>query len=185
MDQRTRDIHLQFVALMPRLRRFAAGLSSNSHDADDLLQSTYDRALSHLHQWQDGTHLDRWLFRIMHSIHINSIQTSHYRQQRIADNAVDLQQGGDARHEMETWISLQQTRRMIAELPKEQKTVLLLVTVDGMSYKAAAEVLELPIGTITSRLARARISLAKLMDPTRMQTEVIRPNLRKVINGSR
>jgi len=181
MDQRTRDIHQQFVALMPRLRRFATGLSHNSHDADDLLQSTYDRALSRLHQWQDGTHLDRWLFRIMHSVHINSRQSSHYRQQCVADNAVDLQHGGDTRKEMETWISLQQTRRMINDLPPDQKAVLLLVTVEGMSYREAAEVLELPIGTITSRLARARISLAKAMAPA--TTQATQPALRPVANG--
>ncbi|HED13754.1 MAG TPA: RNA polymerase sigma factor [Gammaproteobacteria bacterium] len=182
MDQRTRDIHRQFVTLMPRLRRFAVGLCNNSHDADDLLQSTYARALTRLQQWQDGTHLDRWLFRIMHSVHINSRQTSHYRQQCVADNAVDLQQGGDARREMETWISLQQTRRMIADLPEQQKIVLLLVCVEGMSYKETAEVLELPIGTVTSRLARARICLAKAMAPTSTEVQKNRPILRKVVN---
>ncbi len=183
MDQRTRDIHQQFVGLMPRLRRFAAGLCNNSHDADDLLQSTYARALTRLQQWQDGTHLDRWLFRIMHTVHINSRQTSHYRQQCVADSEVDMQQGGDTRQEVETWISLQQTRRMIAGLPEEQKTVLLLVSVEGMSYKEAADVLELPIGTITSRLARARISLAKAMTPASTKAQRNRPLLRKVANG--
>jgi len=182
MDQRTRDIHQQFVALMPRLRRFATGLCHNSHDADDLLQSTYDRALSRLHQWQDGTHLDRWLFRIMHSVHINSRQTSYYQQQCTTDDAVDLQQGGDSSQEIETWISLQQTRRMIADLPEKLKTVLLLVTVEGMSYKETAEVLELPIGTITSRLARARISLAKAMATTSAKTETKQPVLKRVAN---
>ncbi len=184
MDDRTRDIHQRFVALMPRLRRFAAGLCNNSHDADDLLQATYDRALSRLHQWQDGTNLDRWLFRIMHSIHINSRQSGHYRQQCVADEMVDLQQGGDSRQEMETWISLQQTRRMIADLPEDQKTVLLLVTVEGLSYKEAAEVLELPIGTITSRLSRARMSLAKAMVPATRQENTTRPGLRSVVNGN-
>ncbi len=181
MDQRTRDIHQQFVALMPRLRRFAAGLCHNSHDADDLLQSTYDRALTRLQQWQDGTHLDRWLFRIMHTMHLNSRQSSHYRQQCVAEDTADLQQGGDSWQEMETWISLQQTRRLIAALPEQQKTVLLLVTVEGMSYKEAAEVLQLPIGTVTSRLARARISLAKSMEPTTAQSQKSRPVLRKVV----
>jgi len=88
-----------------------------------------------------GAHLDRWLFRIMHSVHINSRQSSHYRQQCVADDAVDLQHGGDTRKEMETWISLHQTRRMINDLPRDQKAVLLLVTVEGMSYTEAAEVL--------------------------------------------
>jgi len=184
MDKRTKDIHQQFVVLMPRLLRFAMGLCGNRHDAEDLLQSTYDRALSRLHQWQDGTHLDRWLFRIMHTVHINTRQASYNRQLSTADNTVDLLYGGDARNEMETWISLQQTRRMITDLPSEQKTVLLLVTVEGMSYKETAEVLELPIGTVTSRLARARISLAKAMTPASVQPTVNLPRYRSVANGN-
>ncbi len=157
------SVRRDIVALLPRLRRFAYGLTGSIEDGDDLVQSVCERALSRLHLWEAGTRLDSWMYRIVQNVWIDRCRTARHRG-AAADSAVlELVVGGDARHELEQRSELAAVRRHVAALPEEQRAVLLLVCVEGASYKEAAEVLDVPIGTVMSRLARARMSLGRAM----------------------
>lgn len=160
MTPSTADPRAQIVSLLPRLRRFAHGLTPDRHLADDLVQAACLKALERWHQWQPGTSLASWLFRIVQNTWIDEFR-SRARQATDSDEdaLLDLP-GEDGRAVVERRSELQAVRRGIAALPEEQRAVLLLVTVDGLSYQEAAEVLGVPMGTVMSRLARARGKLA-------------------------
>ncbi|MEO1194009.1 MAG: sigma-70 family RNA polymerase sigma factor [Pseudomonadota bacterium] len=153
----------QLVALLPRLRRFAKVLARSDDQADDLLQAACERALTRLDQWQPGTRLDSWMYRIMQTVWIDWVRKNKVRgiPEPIEDQH-DLS-GSDGRQVVESQLELSAVRAAIKELPDEQRAVLGLVTIDGLSYKEAAEVLSLPIGTVMSRLSRARIRLGKVV----------------------
>ncbi|HLJ62533.1 MAG TPA: sigma-70 family RNA polymerase sigma factor [Stellaceae bacterium] len=147
----------QLIAVLPRLRRFARGLTRSAVEADDLVQSACERALSRAHQFQEGTRFDSWMFRIVQTIWIDQVRAREVRKEQSDD---ELELGGDdAVRQIEARLSLRQVQAALQDLPAEQRVVLLLVTVDGLSYKEAAEVAEVPVGTIMSRLARARLAL--------------------------
>ena len=151
----------QMVALLPRLRRFAYALSGTRDEADDLVQAACERALSRLDQWQAGTRLDSWMFRIIQNAWIDRTRAARVRGAPYdPDDLVHLP-GVDGRRVTEAALTLDAVRRRIGELPEEQRIALALVTVDGMSYQQAADVLQVPIGTVTSRLSRARKRLAE------------------------
>jgi RNA polymerase sigma-70 factor, ECF subfamily len=145
---------------MPRLRRFSRGLTGSDADADDLVQSTLERALERLEQWQPGTRLDSWLYRIAQNLWFD--QGRARRRRGVVADVEELEAvaGSDGRTTTEAELTLRDTQRALSELPDEQRAVVLLVSVDGMSYAEAAESLEVPIGTVMSRLARARRALA-------------------------
>ena len=154
----------QMVALLPRLRRFALALCGSMDEADDLVQAACERALSRLDQWQPGTRLDSWMFRIVQTTWIDRTRATRVRGAPVdPDDLVHLQ-GEDGRRTTEAALTLDTVRRRVAALPEEQRVVLVLVTVDGLSYRQAADVLGVPIGTVTSRLARARCRLAEDLD---------------------
>jgi RNA polymerase sigma factor (sigma-70 family) len=152
----------EIAALLPRLRRFARTLT-NAHrdDADDLVQLAVEKALTRLSQWQPGTRVDSWMFRIMQNAWIDEIRS----RQRRSETALD-EETLDALAPAEPGRLAEQLalRRAIASLGEEQRTVVGLVLVEGLSYAEAAEVLGWPIGTVTSRLARAREQLQTLLD---------------------
>jgi len=154
----------EMVALLPRLRRFAYGLTGNMADGDDLLQSACLRALDRAEQWRPGTRLDSWLYRILQNLWIDQIRAGRRREIAIGEDAMATIPGGDQAHEMEAKLGLAAARREIAKLPAEQRAVLLLVSVEGASYKDAAEILEIPIGTVMSRLSRARLTLGQALE---------------------
>jgi RNA polymerase sigma-70 factor, ECF subfamily len=158
------NIRQQIVALLPRLRRFALGLTGSRDDADDLVQAACERALSRLHQWQPDTRLDSWMFRI-----IKTIRIDQWRGQQARGEQVELDEAGplvgtNGRHVTEVRNTLEVVCRAMEQLPDEQRLVLTLVSVDGLSYEEAAAVLEVPIGTVMSRLARARRRLHELLE---------------------
>jgi RNA polymerase sigma-70 factor (ECF subfamily) len=163
------------VALQPRLRRFAYGLTGSRDGADDLVQATYERAATRLDQWRPGSRLDSWMYRIMQSIRINQAKAERVRGSHLPPADPDLLPGADGPRDMEARLTLAAVRRFIWALPEEQKTVLLLIAVEGLSYKEAAQNLGVPMGTVTSRLARARASLKESV--YRGASEP-RPNLR-------
>lgn len=145
------------IAMLPRLRRFAYSLTGTMDDADDLTQSVCEKALTRLHQFTPGTRLDSWLFRIAVTVWTDR-KRYHSRRPTAGDPAELEGYGYDARiHEgMEARMDLEIVRKEVQRLPSEQQVVLSLVTIDGMSYQEAADVLDIPIGTVMSRLARAR-----------------------------
>jgi RNA polymerase sigma-70 factor (ECF subfamily) len=157
------NVHQQIVDLIPRLRRFACVLTGSWDAADDIVQTALERALTRLDQWQPGTHLDRWLMRILHNVWIDEVRRN--RRFVVMSEVGDLKLGSDpGDRRAEARVALSQTQAVIAELPAQQRDVLALVCVDGRSYKEAAEILEVPVGTVMSRLARARVQLADALE---------------------
>ncbi len=156
------DFHHRLEREIPRLRRYARALTRNAVRADDLVQETLVRALHKEHLWQPGTDLRAWLFTIMHNQNVNEIRRA------IRDDAtVDLENCSailTARTDPTASRQLRELDHALAQLPEEQRQVILLVGLEGMSYEDAAAILDVPIGTIRSRLSRGRESLRKLMD---------------------
>ena len=152
------DFREQLVQLLPRLRRFARSLARNAADADDLVQLSVERALLRWQQWQPGSRLDSWMFGIMKNAWIDELR-SRQRQSQVflpEESGADVGVRSDEQHQ--DALAIQQA---MAQLPDEQRLAVALVLVEGLSYKEAAEVMEVPIGTLTSRLARARDSLMR------------------------
>ena len=160
---RTRQsFHDQLVALLPRLRRFARNLARNPHDADDVVQIAVERALLKWEQWRSDTRLDSWMFKIVRNAWIDELRARGRRAQ-IFLAAEAAEQVGEASLERES--QLMSVQSAMARLPQEQRLAVSLVLVEGLPYKEAAEVLDIPIGTLTSRLARGREALQSLLAP--------------------
>ena len=153
----------QLIAVLPRLRRFARGLSGSASEADDLVQAACERALARRHQFQEGTRFDSWMYRIVQTIWIDQLRARDVRKED--GDVSDERLGTDAPvRGVEARIALSEVRLAVERLPAEQRTTLMLVTVEGLSYKEAAAVAGVPVGTIMSRLARARVALQQQLD---------------------
>jgi len=159
----------QLAALLPRLRRFAHALSHDAADADDLTQATVERALRSKAQWEPGTRLDSWLYRIMQNLWRDELR-AHRRRAEPLDSHADIA-GADGRDVTIRHIQTSEARQALDELPEEQRMVIVLVVLDGMSYQETASILEVPVGTVMSRLARGRAKLAASLGegPQRMR----------------
>jgi len=153
----------QLVAVLPRLRRFARGLTGSAVEADDLVQAACERALARQHQFQEGTRFDSWMFRIVQTIWIDQLRARDVRKE---DADIPEQRLGtdEPVRRVEARLALAEVRAAVDRLPADQRTTLMLVTVEGLSYKEAAEAAGVPIGTIMSRLARARIALQQQLE---------------------
>jgi RNA polymerase sigma-70 factor (ECF subfamily) len=160
----TEDVRAQLIALLPRLRRFALGLTGSRDDADDLVQATCERALNRLHQWQPDTRLDSWMFQIIKTIWIDQWRSQRARGEHVDLDSIEPPAGSNGRQVTEVRSTLEAVCRAMEQLSDDQRLVLTLVSVDGLSYEEAAAVLEVPIGTVMSRLARARRRLHELLE---------------------
>lgn len=160
------DIREDIVALLPRLQRFAYTLTGTRDQADDLLQTACEKALSRLDQFEPGSRLDSWMFRIIQTTWIDSQRWRQRRPQAIDnDLALSALVAEDRIYErVEARAALDIVRSTMATLPEEQRSVLGLCAIDGRTYQEAAEILEIPIGTVMSRLARARKKLSEAVD---------------------
>jgi RNA polymerase sigma-70 factor, ECF subfamily len=156
-----RDIELQIVGLLPRLRRFAIGLSGTVDEGDDLTQAACLRALEKYEQWEPGTRLDSWLFRIIRTIWLDRRKSAGHRLVESNPEAISTKAGPSIIASIEARSELRLAWKAITELPAEQREVLLLVAVEGFSYQEAADFLDTPIGTVMSRLARGRLAVGK------------------------
>ena len=169
------DVRKELVALLPRLKRFAYSLSGSLDEAEDLVQASCEKALMRLDQFEIGTRLDSWMFRIVQNTWIDRMR---YAQRRGLVNDPDAVEriAFDARiHEqLEARSALDIVRTQFARLPEEQKVVLSLITIDGCSYEEAAQTLGIPIGTVMSRLSRARRKLAEAIDTPPVPSETSR-----------
>ncbi len=156
-------IHQQLPIQLPRLWRFAMRLTRNNTDAEDLVQRTCVRALERKMQWQLGSNLLAWLFTIMHSIWMNELrQRRNHPEELLDENWQDIDQRMS--HETpEQSLACRQMLRIVDELPEAHRLVLNLIAVEGMTYQEAADVLSVPIGTVMSRLARARDNIDSKM----------------------
>jgi RNA polymerase sigma-70 factor (ECF subfamily) len=154
------DLRKQLEQFTPRLRRFAQALTRSQPDADDLVQSTFERALARLPQWERGTRLDSWLYRIAQNLWIDQRRAARLRGSfESADSAMQLM-GQDGRELNERQLLIRDALRALSTLPEEQQAVVALVCIEGLPYAEAAGILGIPIGTVMSRLARARRTIA-------------------------
>ena len=147
------------VELLPRLRRFSYALTGDSDKGDDLVQEGCLRAFARLDQWQAGTRLDSWMFRIIHNIWIDQKRASKVRGIPVnLDDAPDLA-GTDGRDDTERRLTLNRVLESMERLPAEHRELIALISIEGVSYQEAAAILDIPLGTVTSRLVRARRAL--------------------------
>jgi len=137
------------------LRRYARALIRNRSDADDLVQEALARALSHADKFAAGTNLRAWLFTIMHNVHVNQLRNRAARPAEVpVEDVLEARLSQPANQEAR--VELGEMMRLLDGLPHEQRQVLLLVALEGLKYEEVAQVLEVPIGTVMSRLSRAR-----------------------------
>ncbi len=148
------------MELLPRLRRFARALTRSDADADDLSQAAIERALLHEASWQAGTRLDSWLFRIAQNLWRDELR-AHRRRAEPLDEESHM--GEDGRVSFHRQLEVRDVARAFDDLPEEQRVVMALVVLEGMRYQDAAHTLGLPVGTVMSRLARARSRLAAVV----------------------
>jgi RNA polymerase sigma-70 factor (ECF subfamily) len=148
----------RLVDLIPRLRRYARALVSDRAAADDLVQDTLERAWAKLHLYRRGTDLRAWLFTVMHNVHVNKVRAT-----RATDTLDDEMPELAQRAAQGDGLVVRDLDRSIALLPAEQRSVLLLVTLEDMSYEEVACTLGIPMGTVMSRLSRAREKLRAMM----------------------
>jgi RNA polymerase sigma factor (sigma-70 family) len=153
----------QLASLLPRLRRFAHSLSRDAADADDLTQATIERALKSRNQWQPGSRLDSWAYRIMRNLWIDTARARSRKSAREAPEEEGLNVGEDPREAMDASLDLQRAMGAMGRLPDEQREVIALILVEGFGYREVSEMLGLPIGTVSSRLVRGRTALLALM----------------------
>lgn len=159
------DVRHELVKLLPRLRRFAYSLSGSLEEADDIVQACCERALSRLHQFEPGTRLDSWMFRIVQNEWLGRLRTSG-RRKYVSDAEIAESMSFDARipEQIEARKDLAVVFSEVDRLPPEQRVVLALVAIDGHTYQEAADLLAIPIGTVMSRLSRARVKLAEAIE---------------------
>jgi len=165
MDAREQQLRHEIVALIPRLRRFGLTLTGHIHDSDDLVQGAIERALKNLHRWQHGTRLDSWLFRITQNLWIDQCRANQRRDTSASIDDLPEPSGEDGRQTTENELMIRKMEFAIAALPEEQRSLVGLVLVEGLSYKEAATIVGIPIGTVMSRVARARKALAQQLQP--------------------
>jgi RNA polymerase sigma-70 factor, ECF subfamily len=178
------DIHRSIEAEIPRLRRYARALARDVASADDLVQDCLARALGKIHLWQEGTDLRAWLFTILHNQYVNQVRRA-VREGAAVGLSETEPMLTRAPHQGKS-LELRDLERAIAKLPEEQRSVILLVGLEGMRYEEVADVLGVPVGTVRSRLSRGRDALRRLMGivPDR-QAEMImaRPEALRRANG--
>jgi RNA polymerase sigma-70 factor (ECF subfamily) len=164
-ERNDKQFRKQVVELLPRMRRFALSLTGNLDAADDLVQATCERALDRQQQWQPGTRLDSWMFKMMHRMLIDEKRAMRNRAPHIAfeEERFTGMIKEDGMKKLEARLQLEQVAGAMRKLPDNDRVILSLVCVDGMSYKEAAQTLEIPPGTVMSRLARARKKLHELL----------------------
>lgn len=149
----------QAMQYIPRLRRYARALTGDAAAADDLVQDALERALVKRKLWQEGTDLRAWLFTVMHNVFVNQVRSAAASRSVPLDDAVYDMAQPPATDRLE----IRDLDHALQALPDEQRTVVLLVGLEQMTYDEAAQVLEVPIGTVMSRLSRGRERLRRLL----------------------
>ena len=160
---RSSSFESELAALLPRLRRFAHGLSRNPADADDLTQATIERALRSRDQWQEGTRLDSWSYRIMRNLWIDTARSRTRREVHEAPEEAGATVGEDPRDAIDAAVDLKRIMVAMEQLPDEQREIVALILVEGFGYREVSEMLDLPIGTVSSRLVRGRTALLAMV----------------------
>jgi RNA polymerase sigma-70 factor (ECF subfamily) len=162
-ERKLEQLRMALVGMLPRLRRFGTALTGSAADGDDLVQASCERALQRVGQLRVEDRLDGWMYSIMRSVWIDELRARRVRRHEPIETA-EAVVGDHGEQTTEGRLTLASVRRALAELPDEQRTVLVLVCVDGLSYREAADVLGIAIGTVMSRLARGREALHDKLD---------------------
>lgn len=163
MARESETLRSEIVALLPRLRRFARALAGQAADADDIVQIAVERALTRLDQFQPGTRLDAWLMTIVRNAWIDEARARQRRAQVFADAELGERVGAGGEAEAQARLEAKEVQKAMQSLPEEQREAVALVCIEGLAYREAAEVLGVPIGTLTSRLARGREALMRML----------------------
>lgn len=158
-EQSTLKFRTDLVALVPRLRRFGLSLTGNMQDADDLVQAACEKALRNAGHFVTGTRMDSWMYRIIQNLWLDDRRKAVRRGAAIDLDDAHLSDDGKAANLPEDRMMLAQARVAMDELPVGQREVLALVAIEGLSYREVADTLQVPIGTVMSRLSRAREAL--------------------------
>lgn len=145
--------------VLPRLRRFARALTRNAVDADDLTQAAIEKALKARQQWQPGTRMDSWMYRIMRNAWIDTGRVRRRAAETFVAEEAGAHVAGDGVAAIEALVQVAELGAAMQSLPDEQREAVALVLIEGLAYKEAAEILEVPMGTLTSRLVRGRQAL--------------------------
>jgi RNA polymerase sigma-70 factor (ECF subfamily) len=153
----------EIVALLPRLRRFARALTGQAADADDVVQIAVERALTRLDQFQQGTRLDAWLLSIVRNAWIDEARARVRRAKVFAPAEAGESVGMDGEANVHAKLEANDVWAAMRKLPDDQREAVALVCVEGLAYREAAEALGVPIGTLTSRLARGREALQAML----------------------
>jgi RNA polymerase sigma-70 factor (ECF subfamily) len=154
------DHESQVAQHIPRLRRYARALAGDRSAADDLVQDTLERALSRFHLWRQGSDLRAWLFTIMHNIYVNQARSRmRHPHETLDEPSADALQAREP-----DWGELRDIEDALSRLPDEQRAVVLLVGLEQFTYEEAAQVLDIPLGTVMSRLSRGRERLRLMLD---------------------
>lgn len=151
------------VALLPRLRRFSYSLTGSAPDADDLLQDVIEKALSSYDQFKQGTDLDRWMFRICKNLWIDEWRSRRVRGHTIDPMDYKNEPWIDGEKMLVNKINMSEVEYAMNQMQDEQRIILFLVAIEGYTYKEASKFLDIPIGTVMSRLARARKALEQFL----------------------
>lgn len=159
----SRTFETELVALLPRLRRFAHGLCRDAAEADDLTQMCVERALRSRNQWQPGTRLDSWAYRILRNVWIDTARSRSRKQKFEAPPEEAESVGQDPRGQIETLLELKRAMAAMQRLPDEQREIVALILIEGFGYREVSEMLDLPIGTVSSRLVRGRTALLEML----------------------
>jgi len=158
-------IRQALVSFLPKLRRFCLALTASSADADDLCQSTCERAITKIDRWTPGTRLDSWLYRMAQNLHKNAVRDRGNRLRILDEQAPILSTADGEPMSSADGIEAFDIRQHMLALPKGQREVLVLICVEGHSYRECAELLDLSPTTVTNRLFQARMSLRRMMAP--------------------
>lgn len=150
------EFRRDMVSLLPRLRRFAMTLTRNAADADHLVEQACDRAISRNQSWSGDGHFENWLYALTRNVWIDEV-----RKQKLQASEID-----SARSTLDAVSQADRMHQMILALPEGLATVFLLVNVEGRSYREAADILKIPVGTVTGRLATARMRLGAMATET-------------------
>jgi RNA polymerase sigma-70 factor, ECF subfamily len=157
------ELQTQLPHLMPRLWRFALRLTRSAADAEDLMQRSCLRALEKRAQWRPDSALLSWLFAIMHTVWLNELRSAQRRREGgfasglEPDEFEDTSRAGDPEYQL----MCKQIVQAVSALPEAQRVVMVLVAVEGFSYREAAQIMDVPIGTVMSRLSRARMTIGE------------------------
>lgn len=165
----------ELVALLPRLRRFARGLCGSAADADDLVQTAVEKALRKLHQFEPGTRLDSWMFRIVQTSYLDGRRTPSARLTLVTAEPRDPKEGEGGEDATLLRLEANAALRAMRDLPDEQRSAVTLILIEGVSYAEAAEILGVPPGTIASRVSRACAALQVALAPDSRRAESSRP----------